>query len=93
MILAKLLDGLFSNGVIILTTSKRQNRPSSIKTDCSVNASYLPIDLIENKLKVIELAGTYRLSAARSRAGESLLFAAQRSCYAGTQSAIFVDSG
>ncbi|MGR8948897.1 MAG: cell division protein ZapE [Gammaproteobacteria bacterium] len=64
MILAKLLEELFSNGVIILTTSN--DKPSELYNGGLQRQRFLPaIDLIENKLKVIQLAGPidYRLRA------------------------------
>ena len=64
MILANLLEGLFSNDVIILTTSN--DKPADLYKDGLQRQRFIPaIELIENKLKVIELAGPtdYRLRA------------------------------
>ena len=64
MILANLLEALFDNGVMILTTSN--DKPSDLYKDGLQRARFLPaIALIETKLKVIELAGPtdYRLRA------------------------------
>ena len=64
MILANLLDALFENGVMILTTSN--DKPSELYKDGLQRARFLPaIALIESKLRVIELAGPtdYRLRA------------------------------
>ena len=64
MILARLLEALFENRVMVLTTSN--DKPAELYKDGLQRARFLPaIALIENKLKVVELAGPtdYRLRA------------------------------